>query len=65
MSFTVVVDRGTCQDHGQCVFAAPAVFALDDEGRQVLLQERPDEDERSGVQDAVDMCPVQALRIEG
>ena len=28
----VVVDREICQDHGQCVFAAPDVFSMDDDG---------------------------------
>ncbi len=29
----VVVDRDVCQNHGQCVFSAPQVFELDDDGR--------------------------------
>ena len=29
----VVVDMNKCQDHGQCVFAAPDVFQLDENGR--------------------------------
>ena len=33
----VVVDMNKCQDHGQCVFAAPDVFQLDGNGRLARL----------------------------
>lgn len=65
MSLKVIVDKDLCQDHGQCVFAAPDVFELDDEGHLVVLAEEPDESLRTAVEDAADVCPVQAIRIEG
>jgi len=61
----VVVDRELCQDHGQCVFAAPQVFELDEEGKLVVLQEEVDESLRDVVEEAADVCPVQAITIEG
>ncbi len=61
----VVVDRDVCQDHGQCVFAAPQVFELDEEGKLVVLQEEVDESLRDVVEEAADVCPVQAITIEG
>ena len=61
----VVVDRDLCQDHGQCVFAAPQVFELDEEGKLVVLQEEVDESLRDAVEEAADVCPVQAITIEG
>jgi ferredoxin len=60
----VVVDMNKCQDHGQCVFAAPEVFQLDDNGHLVFVSE-PDEALRADVEDAADVCPLQAIRIEG
>ena len=60
----VVVDRTKCQDHGQCVIAAPEVFAMDDNSKLVLLQEEPPESLREVVEDAADVCPEQAIRIE-
>ena len=60
----VVVDRDLCQDHGQCVFAAPQVFELDEEGTLVVLQEEVGEDLRDNVEEAADVCPVQAITIE-
>jgi ferredoxin len=53
-----------CQDHGQCCFSAPEVFQLDAEGRLLFVAE-PGEASREGVEDAADVCPVQAITIEG
>ena len=61
----VVVDRDVCQDHGQCVFAAPQVFELDEEGKLVVLQEEVDESLRANVEEAADVCPTQAITLEG
>lgn len=65
MSLKVVVDFNVCQDHGQCVFAAPEVFEIDEAGRLVVLVEEPDETLRASVEDAADVCPVQAITIGG
>ena len=62
---TVVVDRDLCQNHGQCVCAAPQVFELDEEGKLEVLQEEVGEDLRDAVEEAADVCPVQAITIEG
>jgi ferredoxin len=62
----VVVDRDLCQNHGQCVFAAPQVFELDDDdGELVQLQDEVGEDLRANVEEASDLCPTQAITIEG
>ena len=65
MALKVIVDMDVCQDHGQCVFAAPEVFEINDDGRLVVLVDEPDESLRSKVEDAADVCPVQAITIEG
>jgi ferredoxin len=59
----VVVDLDTCQDHGQCVFAAPEVFHLDENGRLGFVPD-PDDSLRDAVEEAADVCPLQAIRIE-
>jgi ferredoxin len=61
----VVVDRDVCQNHGQCVFSAPQVFELDDDGELVQLQDEVDESLRDAVEEAADVCPVQAISVEG
>jgi ferredoxin len=59
----VVVDMNKCQDHGQCVFAAPEVFRLE-AGERLVYDAEPDEELREAVEDAADVCPLQAIRIE-
>ncbi|WP_375425022.1 ferredoxin [uncultured Friedmanniella sp.] len=65
MTFHVLIDWDVCQDHGQCVFSAPEVFRLDPDGRLELLAEEPDEALRGRCEEAADVCPVQAIRVEG
>ncbi len=60
----VYVDNGKCADHGQCVFAAPEVFELDENGKLVYVSD-PDESLRDAVEEAADVCPLQAITIEG
>ncbi|KAB1985697.1 MULTISPECIES: ferredoxin [Streptomyces] len=60
----VVVDMIKCQDHGQCVFAAPDVFSMDDAGHLAYVSD-VDEALRDEVEEAADVCPLQAIRIEG
>ena len=60
----VVVDMNKCQDHGQCVFAAPDVFQLDGNGRLAYVSD-PDDTLLDEVEEAADVCPLQAIRIEG
>ena len=61
----VVVDMDKCQDHGQCAFAAPTVFEIDAvTGKLVVLQDEPDDSLRDEVEEAADVCPVQAITIE-
>jgi ferredoxin len=59
----VVVDTNRCQDHGQCAFAAPEVFQLDDDGR-LVYDGSPADGLRDVVEDAADVCPMQAIRVE-
>ena len=65
MSFKVVVDMDLCQDHGQCVFAAPDVFELNADGRLEVLVTEPGDERRTACEDAADVCPVQAITLEG
>jgi ferredoxin len=59
----VQVDMNLCQSHGECVLVAPDVFELGDDDVLVWQEQVPDE-RRSAVQDAVDACPMMAIRIE-
>lgn len=58
----VHVDMSICLLHGQCVIAAPQVFAFDDDGGLVWVAE-VDEGLRGDVEAAQDACPEQAIQI--
>ena len=49
--------------HGQCVGVAPELFKFAPDGSLVVIDPNPPEDLREAAQDAVDICPVQALSI--
>jgi ferredoxin len=68
----IVVDLNKCQDHGQCVFSAPQVFSLDEGGKLAFRHEATgsyasgalDESLRDDVEEAADVCPLQAITVE-
>ena len=59
----VYVDRAKCDNHGQCTFSAPTVFRLDDKGI-LEYEENVDESLRADVEEAADVCPLQAIFIK-
>lgn len=59
----VIVDMDICQNHGQCVFSAPEVFRLNDQGR-LEYRSAPDDALREAVEEAADVCPLQAIAVE-
>lgn len=59
----VLVDWDLCEGHGQCEFAAPDVFTIDDDGELEVLDVSPPASERRAVQQAVRRCPTRALAI--
>ncbi|MBC2637614.1 MULTISPECIES: ferredoxin [unclassified Rhodococcus (in: high G+C Gram-positive bacteria)] len=58
------VDWDLCEGHGQCEYAAPEVFTINDDGELTVLDETPEEGHRKEVEQAVRRCPVRALEIE-
>lgn len=58
----VTVDLSLCQDHGQCAIAAPDVFEINDEGK-LSYDGSPDDSMREYVEEAADVCPVQAILV--
>lgn len=62
----LLVDYDLCEGHGECAIAAPDVFDLNESGEKVvLLQEEPGEELREQVVEAVKICPIAALQLEG
>jgi ferredoxin len=67
------VDLTACENHGQCVYVAPDLFALDEDGELSYRREAeaeyvsaelaPDAEEQAKL--AADLCPMQAIRVVG
>jgi len=61
----VVVNFDVCQSNALCQGVAPEVFEVRDDGFLYVLIEEPDESLRPKVEEAVRLCPTQAISIEG
>jgi ferredoxin len=58
----VHVDLDLCQAHGECAYVAPEVFELGDDD-VLRYEEHPDESLRAKCEQAVQVCPVQAISL--
>jgi len=60
----IVTDTARCVGAGQCALTEPSVFDQSDEdGTVVLLTDHAEGDTLANVQEAVDLCPSQAISI--
>jgi ferredoxin len=60
----IVTDSARCVGAGQCALTEPTVFDQSDEdGTVVLLTEHADGDTLANVEEAVDLCPSQAISL--
>ena len=64
MGFKVGVDIDLCQGHAMCELEAPDYFSVPKRGQVEILKDTGPEEDRDEVQNAVDMCPTQALFIK-
>jgi ferredoxin len=63
MGYQVVVDFDLCESNARCMEAAPEVFEVRDDDFLYVLQERPSDDLRAKVEEAVRRCPKAAITI--
>lgn len=59
----VRVDASACLGFGNCVHEAPDLFALEPNGRAVVLQEAVPLTEQDAVDRAARRCPVRAIHV--
>ena len=59
----VLVDRNLCEGNAVCSAVAPQVFVVGDDDLARVLIERPGEELRAKVEEAVRRCPRQALKL--
>ena len=60
----VVVDFDRCESNAVCMGIAPEVFEVRDDDFLYVLQEHPAEELRPKMEEAVRLCPKQAISIE-
>ncbi len=60
----IVVDYDLCEANARCMETAPDIFKVDEEDNLHVLIESPSEDRRKDVEEAVRLCPRQALTIQ-
>lgn len=58
----ITVDMSKCEDHGQCAIAAPVAFRMNDDGH-LEYEGEVDDAYRDEIEEATDVCPVQAILI--
>jgi ferredoxin len=56
------VDRDACMGSGNCLFWAPGVFDLDEDGVAVVVGDATGRDEE--VRQAAANCPTSAIRVD-
>jgi ferredoxin len=61
----IVVDYDLCEANALCMGACPECFRVEDDDTLTVLLESPPEDLRGKVEEAVRLCPRQAITIEG
>ncbi len=59
----IKVDYDLCEANAVCMEQAPEVFKVDDEDNLHILIENPPEGLRDKVEEAVRLCPRQALSL--
>jgi ferredoxin len=63
MGYRVVVDWDLCETNAICTQVAPEVFEVRDDDFMYVIQERPPDELRPKVEEAVNRCPKRAISI--
>jgi ferredoxin len=59
----LAINHNKCRRTGQCVYFHPELFKAEADGSPVVLVDRPGEDLREAVEEAVDVCPSGAITL--
>ncbi len=59
----VIVDYDKCESNAMCMAIAPEVFEVRDDDFLYVLVDEPGEELRAKVEQAVKLCPKQALSV--
>lgn len=61
----VIVDHDLCEANALCMDSCPEVFRVEEDDSLTLLMDEVPEKLREKLEEAVRLCPRQALRLEG
>lgn len=61
----VVVDYDLCEANAVCMGVAPEIFRVEEDDTLTVLIEAPGDEFRTKLEEAVRLCPKQAISIEG
>lgn len=61
MGLEIEIDRDACIGSGNCTFAVPGVFALDDDGVAIVVD--PSAGDEAKIVEAAKNCPSKAIKI--
>ena len=64
MPMKVVVDYDLCEANAVCMDCCPEVFRVEEDDTLTVLMDNPPADLRSKVEEAVRLCPRQALSLQ-
>ncbi len=59
----LVIERRLCLKSGQCSYLQPGVFQRDEENWPVVAVEYPEGAQIELANDAIEMCPAQAISL--
>jgi ferredoxin len=60
----IVVDYDLCEANAVCMDVCPECFRVEDDDSLTILVERPPEKLRQKVEEAVRLCPRQAISLD-
>lgn len=61
----VIVDYSLCEANAVCMGCCPEVFRVEEDDSLTILMDEIPERLRGKLEEAVRLCPRQALRVEG
>lgn len=61
MALEITIDREKCMGSGNCIFWAPGVFDLDDDGVSIVVDEAAAPEDKIIL--AAQGCPTQAIAV--